>query len=474
MTGRYHPPDSNNDPRYQHQQYFPWSRDDTIPYPPPSEQSHRRISPIPSNYPSSSLPNYYPQQQQLPQQFLEEELRYSSSSLPPSSESQNSRHARRLYVGGIPPGHTNEEQLKFYLNEVIHKCLNEQDTTPISSSSPSPAAAPPPSFILSIYMNHKKCFAFIELVSIELATCCLELDGIIYLSSILKIQRANEYKPELVANVPRAPLRFNASRAPFPHTPGVAVGVSSGGGMESGLGSSSSSVTGGGHHQQHQHQQSSSSSSHMMLSHPSSHCIRMCSMMDVTPGSVVLIGFPHDEGAKRSGIPAGSATGPAAIRFYLRKLLASTTNPEFGIDLSRLQILDVGDVPLGLTLEDALSRLDDSIIDVIQRGGLPIVLGGSGDLAYACASGLMTACGVPIAVVDINSSLNMDPLVPSLPLLLTSPHLTPPPLSLLSHPTENRTKSRSGLHQPFASQRRQILSAQRHECQWDWLLRAAL
>jgi hypothetical protein len=161
-------------------------------------------------------------------------------------------------------------------------------------------------------------------------------------------------------------------------------------------------------------------------------------MMDVTPGSVVLIGFPHDEGAKRSGIPAGSATGPAAIRFYLRKLLASTTNPEFGIDLSRLQILDVGDVPLGLTLEDALSRLDDSIIDVIQRGGLPIVLGGSGDLAYACASGLMTACGVPIAVVDINSSLNMDPLVPS----PSPPHLTSLLLPSPSSPIPQRIEQK--------------------------------
>eukprot|EP00604_Paraphysomonas_vestita_P000040 CAMPEP_0174826140 /NCGR_PEP_ID=MMETSP1107-20130205/43560_1 /TAXON_ID=36770 /ORGANISM="Paraphysomonas vestita, Strain GFlagA" /LENGTH=475 /DNA_ID=CAMNT_0016058651 /DNA_START=694 /DNA_END=2121 /DNA_ORIENTATION=+ len=136
----------------------------------------------------------------------------------------------------------------------------------------------------------------------------------------------------------------------------------------------------------------------------------MGTIVDVHPGCVVLIGFPHDEGAKRSGITAGSAAAPSAIRFYLRKLLSSPTNPEFGIDLSRIPILDVGDVPVSLNLEDALSRLDDSITEILNRGAVPIVIGGSGDLAYACASGLMTSSGAPIAVVDVNSSLNMDPL----------------------------------------------------------------
>jgi hypothetical protein len=341
-----------------------------------SHENPRRISPVPSNY-----SQYYPASAE--QQSLHQHPHSSDETIPRGGystlDTQNSRHARRLYVGGIPPGHTSEEQLKLYLNDVIHKCLSDDPvgrgpSPSLSSTSPSFTS---PSYILSIYMNHKKCFAFIELCSIELASACLELDGIVYLSSVLKIQRANEYKPELVANIQRNPIRFNPSKAPFPHNTAAIE------------------------------------SHNLMLSH-SSHCIRMCSISDVTPGSVVLIGFPHDEGAKRSGITAGSAAGPAAIRFYLRKLLSSTINPEFGIDLSRLQILDVGDVPLGLTLEDALSRLDDSVIEVFQRGAVPIVLGGSGDLSYACASGLMTATGVPIAVVDVNSSLNMEPLVCSL------------------------------------------------------------
>lgn len=312
-----------------------------------------------NNINNINIPTYYPQSSILP---YEDEPRYTANSSSASSESHYSRHARRLYVGGIPTSHTNEEQLKYFLNEVISKCLGEENLN---------------SYILSIYINQKKCFAFIELSSIELTTCCLELDGIIYMSSILKIQRANEYKPELVANLSRNPIRFNANKAPFPHNTPI---------------SETQIIT-------------------PLDRQTNQHCIRMGSIVDVTPGCVVLIGFPHDEGAKRSGITAGSASAPVAIRFYLRKLLSSPTNPEFGIDLSRIPILDVGDVPVGLTLEDALSRLDDSITEILNRGVVPIVIGGSGDLAYACASGLMTSSGVPIAVVDINSTLNMDPLV---------------------------------------------------------------
>jgi hypothetical protein len=394
MSGRYSE-GGEYDPRYAYGGYQPnWTlRDDQQHMMPPplslslhqssssgsQQENARRVSPVPSNYSQYYSTNSEQQSMSMHQPSDEITPRGGYSTL----DTQNSRHARRLYVGGIPPGHTSEEQLKLYLNDVIHKCLSD-DTQHGRGTSPSLSlpSSTVPSYILSIYMNHKKCFAFIELCSIELASACLELDGIVYLSSVLKIQRANEYKPELVANIPRAPIRFNASKAPFPHNTAAIE------------------------------------SHNLMLSH-SSHCIQMCSIMDVTPGSVVLIGFPHDEGAKRSGITAGSAAGPAAIRFYLRKLLSSTINPEFGIDLSRLQILDVGDVPLGLTLEDALSRLDDSVIEVFQRGAVPIVLGGSGDLAYACASGLMTAAGVPIAVVDVNSSLNMEPLVFSFLLFLS-------------------------------------------------------
>ncbi len=93
------------------------------------------------------------------------------------------RHARRLYVGGLPPNVADEELLKNFLQDVIAKALGHTK---------------PQDYILSIYINKAKGFAFIELNSCELAAACLELDGILYKKVVLKVLRANEYKPDLV------------------------------------------------------------------------------------------------------------------------------------------------------------------------------------------------------------------------------------------------------------------------------------
>jgi hypothetical protein len=309
----------------------------------------------------------YPPSDQFFQQQYEGMFQYSSET--PSGATHSSRHARRLYVGGIPPAHTNEEQLKAYLNEVISMCLEEENND---------------TYILSIYTNHKKCFAFIELKSIELCDACLELDGIVYRGCVLKIQRANEYKPELVASVPRAPLHFNVSRAPFP-TNFIRSATS----------------TEPPPYPQPIYQDPVERST----------LIRKCSINDITYGSIVILGFPYDEAGRRAGIQSGAASGCSAARHYLRLLLCSSYNAEYGVDLSKLDIADVGDIPPGLHLEDALSRLDDCFTEILRRGGFPIVLGGTEDLSYACVAGLLAVSGGKVGVVSVNSRLNTAVLV---------------------------------------------------------------
>jgi hypothetical protein len=319
----------------------------------------------------------------------------SSSFLPPSStpdlmgrNAHETRHARRLYVGGIPTGQTSEEHFRSYFNEVISRCLGEDNNN---------------SYTVSIYMNHKKCFAFVELKSIELTNACLELDGILYCSSVLRIQRANEYKPELVASLPSKPLKFNLSKAPF---------------VENSI------------HSAKDYKRTAVEPEPLPAS-----LIRPCSIGDVTPGCVAIVGFPYDEGARRSNLPPGSATAPGVLRYYLSKLLQSNANNEFGVDLSKTAILDVGDVPFGLSLEEALSRLNDAIVELIKRGAVPIVLGGSQDQSYPIAGGLMDVVGGNIGVVNINSRLSVSQLVILLSLSLSlslSPSLSV--LLSLSHP----------------------------------------
>ena len=70
----------------------------------------------------------------------------------------------------------NEDDIKIFLDSVIAKGLGENNSR---------------SYVLSVYINHNKCFAFVELKNIELTTACLDLDGIIYKKIIMKILRAN-------------------------------------------------------------------------------------------------------------------------------------------------------------------------------------------------------------------------------------------------------------------------------------------
>ena len=116
-----------------------------------------------------------------------------------SAKQQQTRHARRLYVGGIPPG-TVEEDLSVYFNNVIAR-----------ATAPTVLEGGPP--VVQIYINPEKCFAFVELTSIELTTACLTLDGMKYDhrtgTSIIRVRRPNDFKPELMPTNLQPLAHFN-------------------------------------------------------------------------------------------------------------------------------------------------------------------------------------------------------------------------------------------------------------------------
>lgn len=116
-----------------------------------------------------------------------------------SAKQQQTRHARRLYVGGIPPG-TVEEDLIVYFNNVISR-----------ATAPTVLEGGPP--VVQIYINPEKCFAFVELTSIELTTACLTLDGMKYEhrtgTSIIRVRRPNDFKPELMPTNLQPLANFN-------------------------------------------------------------------------------------------------------------------------------------------------------------------------------------------------------------------------------------------------------------------------
>ena len=208
--------------------------------------------------------------------------------------SQQTRHARRIYVGGIPLGFADEDSLKSFLNAVISKGLNEENDN---------------SYVLSVYINQKKCFTFVEFKSIELTTACLELDGLIYHSSVLKVLRANEYKPELLPPSHNPPIKLYLPASAFgTHATGAA--------------------------QQLCCCDSPGGSSDLRLDY---YFIQVGTVASVEPNSIVILGFPYDDSLRRTTGRAGSAVSPKAIRNILRKNGAgSLFNPEYQADISQV------------------------------------------------------------------------------------------------------------------------------------------
>lgn len=79
--------------------------------------------------------------------------------------SQQTRHARRLYVGNITE--FDEEKVKRYFTELINRFVQTN----------LPEGTPP---VISVYVNTDRKFAFVEFATIELASTCLLLDGALF------------------------------------------------------------------------------------------------------------------------------------------------------------------------------------------------------------------------------------------------------------------------------------------------------
>lgn len=133
---------------------------------------------------------------------------------------------------------------------------------------------------------------------------------------------------------------------------------------------------------------------------------------------VGLLGFPHDEGVRRNGGRVGAAGGPSAFRSFVPKI-GTLVNNEFAVDLRPLKVLDFGDVPSELTLEEAHKTLSSKVADILASGGVPFVVGGGNDQSYANVSALLDHLKnsqkegtepVTVGVVNIDAHFDVRPL----------------------------------------------------------------
>ncbi|KAJ8334374.1 hypothetical protein SKAU_G00400130 [Synaphobranchus kaupii] len=93
--------------------------------------------------------------------------------------SQMTRQARRLYVGNIPFGITEESMMDFFNAQMRLGGLTQATGNPV----------------LAVQINQDKNFAFLEFRSVDETTQAMAFDGIIFQGQSLKIRRPHDYQP---------------------------------------------------------------------------------------------------------------------------------------------------------------------------------------------------------------------------------------------------------------------------------------
>ena len=104
------------------------------------------------------------------------------------------RHARRLYIGNIPD--ISETEIHAFFRETVEKSLimNRDDKNYARLQEEYIANDP----IVSVYINRERRFAFIEFRTMDITTACLSLDGIdIEGRGKVKVKRPNDYNASL-------------------------------------------------------------------------------------------------------------------------------------------------------------------------------------------------------------------------------------------------------------------------------------
>ena len=138
---------------------------------------------------------------------------------------QATRHARRIYIGGLPPSAREENIGTFFSNALA--------AVGATTAGPGPC-------VVNVYINQEKKFAFAELRTVEEASNAMALDGIMFEGVTVRIRRPADYNPTAAASLgPGAPnpnLNLAAIGMDRSTQPAAAVGGTAAGGGDGGGG----------------------------------------------------------------------------------------------------------------------------------------------------------------------------------------------------------------------------------------------
>ncbi|KAF4394086.1 hypothetical protein G4B88_026055 [Cannabis sativa] len=126
---------------------------------------------------------------------------------------QATRHARRVYVGGLPPL-ANEQDCPMFEQTIATFFSGVMAAIGGNSSGSGDA-------VVNVYINHEKKFAFVEMRTVEEASNAMALDGIIFEATCdgvaVRVRRPTDYNPALAATL--------GPSQPSPHLNLAAVGL---------------------------------------------------------------------------------------------------------------------------------------------------------------------------------------------------------------------------------------------------------
>jgi len=143
---------------------------------------------LPQDSLSKTLQDYTPQPQTQPEPGISQGFNNNGGNL---SQPQQTRHARRLYIGHLPV-ELSEQEVHEFFRTAIRTAMDDKQ----------PEEDP----ILSVYINVDRRFAFVEFKTMEICTACLALDGInVCGKGKVKIKRPNDYNAALAPPVSQLP-----------------------------------------------------------------------------------------------------------------------------------------------------------------------------------------------------------------------------------------------------------------------------
>jgi formiminoglutamase len=126
----------------------------------------------------------------------------------------------------------------------------------------------------------------------------------------------------------------------------------------------------------------------------------------LSPRQPVVIGFPQDEGVRRNFGRVGAAEAPREIRRWLYRL--GPWDVPRGADLTRLGVLDLGDLRCDANLEASQQALGEIVAKVLAARAIPIVLGGGHETAFGHFLGY-AASRSPVGIINLDAHLDVRP-----------------------------------------------------------------